>query len=36
MQQTLLRSFSPEGMEAVPVGNYVSNLWHEGPQCLAS
>lgn len=34
--QSLLRPYPPEGREAVPVGGYVSNAHHEGPQCLAS
>jgi putative SOS response-associated peptidase YedK len=32
----LLRPYPSEGMEAVPVGAYVSNPRHEGPQCVAS
>ena len=34
--QALLRPYPAEGMVAVPVGSYVSNPRHEGPQCLAS
>jgi putative SOS response-associated peptidase YedK len=34
--QALLRPFPSEGMEAVPVGSYVSNARNEGLQCLAS
>jgi putative SOS response-associated peptidase YedK len=34
--QALLRPYPVEGMVAVPVGSYVSNPRHEGPQCLAS
>ena len=34
--QALLRPYPAEGMVAVPVGAYVSNPRHEGPQCLAS
>jgi hypothetical protein len=32
----LVRPFSTEAMEAVPVGGYVSNPRNEGPQYVAS
>ena len=34
--QALLRPYPAEEMTAVPVGGFVSNPRHEGPQCLAS
>ena len=34
--QALLRPYPAEAMVAVPVGSFVSNPRHEGPECLAS